>query len=69
MEELIDYYNHRHYHEVLSNVTPADVYYVRREYILARRKEAKRKTLQVILKHCRKMRRLDSTNSSGYNAL
>ena len=38
MADFIDFYNHRRYHQGLDNVTPADVYYGRREAILARRK-------------------------------
>ena len=45
-----------------GNVTPADVYYGRREQILTRRKEAKQKTLQARLKHDGKLRELDRTN-------
>ncbi len=65
IEEFIEYYNHKRYHEALDNITPADVYYGRREQILARRKEVKRKTLQVGLNHNRKMRELDKTKSAG----
>ena len=64
IDKFVEYYNHRRYHEALGNVTPADVYYGRREDILARRKEAKQKTLQVRLKHNRKMRELDRTKSA-----
>lgn len=45
MADFIDFYNHRRYHEGLDNVTPADVYYARREAILARRKERHATTL------------------------
>jgi putative transposase len=64
IEKLVEYYNDRRYHEALGNVTPADVYYGRREQILAQRKEAKQKTLQVRLKHNHNMRELDSTRSA-----
>ena len=45
MAAFIDFYNHRRYHEGLDNVTPADVYYGRREAILARRRKCQAKTL------------------------
>lgn len=45
MAEFIEFYNHRRYHEGIGNVTPADVYYGRREQILRRREEQKRQTL------------------------
>ena len=61
---FVEYYNHRRYHEALGNVTPADVYYGRRQQILSRRKEAKRKTLELRLKHNRKKRELDRMKSA-----
>ena len=64
IESFVEYYNHRRYHEALENVTPADVYFDRKDSILARRKEAKQKTLQA-RKDTRKLRELDTGNSSG----
>jgi putative transposase len=46
MAEFIGLYNHRRYHEWIGNVTPADVYYGRREEIFRRRKEQKQATLE-----------------------
>jgi len=65
IEKFIEFYNHRRYHEALGNVTPADVYYGRREDILVRRKEAKRKTLQARHEHNRKLRELDRSSSAS----
>jgi putative transposase len=45
LREFIEFYNQRRYHEGIGNVTPADVYYGRREEILKRREEQKRQTL------------------------
>jgi transposase InsO family protein len=43
---FVEYYNHRRYHEGLGNVTPWDVYTGKHLEIIARRKEAKSKTLE-----------------------
>jgi transposase InsO family protein len=43
--DFVDYYNYRRYHKALSNVTPADVLYGRREEILERRKEVQIKSI------------------------
>jgi hypothetical protein len=41
----VDYYNNYRYHEALSNVTPADVYFGRNREILTWRKQIKKKTM------------------------
>ena len=42
---FVEHYNHRWYHETLDNVTPADVYFGRRQEILSHRERIKRETL------------------------
>ena len=44
--DFVDYYNFHRYHKALSNVTPADVLYGRRERILERRKEVQAETIR-----------------------
>lgn len=46
IEHFVNYYNHERYHESLSNVTQADMYYGRYHGIMDRRAMIKRKTLQ-----------------------
>ena len=42
---FVERYNHRRYHELLDNVTPADAYHGRRDAILTRREKIKKKTM------------------------
>jgi len=44
--EFVEYYNHQRYHESLSNLTPADVYFGRGESILEERRRIKEQTIQ-----------------------
>lgn len=64
VESFVEYYNHQRYHEALGNVTPADVYLGRNDGILARRKEAKQRTLQARKYHNRALRELDKSRST-----
>ncbi len=46
IEAFVEHYNHRRYHESLSNLTPADVYFGRGQTILLNRERIKRKTIE-----------------------
>lgn len=45
IRQFIDYYNHERYHESLNNLTPADVYSGKGQFILNEREKIKRRTL------------------------
>ena len=53
IEAFVDHYNHQRYHESLSNVIPADVYFGRNKAILQQRERIKRKTLETRRLHHR----------------
>ena len=46
IEAFVAHYHHQRYHESLSNLTPADVYFGRGEAILRERERIKRQTIQ-----------------------
>ena len=46
IEAFVDHYNHQRYHESLSNVTPADVYFGRASAIINQRERIKRQTIE-----------------------
>ena len=45
IDQFVEHYNHRRYHESLNNVTPADVFFGRDSEILSRRERIKRTTM------------------------
>jgi len=59
---FLKHYNHQRYHEALANVTFADAYFGRRDDILARRKKAKRRTLQARKWYNRILREFDKAS-------
>ena len=46
LEKFVEYYNNHRYHESINNVTPADAYFGRKDEIINRRIETKRRTLR-----------------------
>ena len=53
IKKFVDHYNRQRYHESLSDVTPADVYFGRNKAILQQRERIKRKTLEARRLHHR----------------
>ena len=54
IEAFVEHYNHHRYHESISNLTPADVYFGRGQIILMKREKIKRKTIEHRRLHHRK---------------
>jgi putative transposase len=46
IDAFVDHYNHRRYHESLSNLIPADVYFGRAQTILLERERIKQDTIR-----------------------
>lgn len=46
LARFVDHYNHQRYHESLKNLTPADVYFGRKQAILLKRERIKRETIK-----------------------
>ena len=47
VDNFVNYYNHKRYHESLDNVTPADVYFGKKEQILRRREKIKTQNMMM----------------------
>ena len=65
MADFIEFYNHLRYHESIGNVTPADVYYGRRENILRRRVDQKQLIVLRRIEYYLGRRQTQSTGELG----
>jgi len=63
--KFVHYYNRERYHEALHNVTPDDVYYGRREAILARRKQLRIRTMVARRQHYRQTQATAANAGAG----
>lgn len=61
--DFVAYYNQRRYHEGIGNVAPADVYFGRREAILAQRREVKQRTQELRKLYYRQAKELSGNQS------
>ena len=66
MADFIEFYNHRRYHEGIGNVTPADLYFGRREDILRRREDQKQLTVLRRIEYNLGCRQTQSTGELGH---
>jgi putative transposase len=62
---FVEYYNRERYHEALRNVTPDDVYFGRREAILARRKALQVRTFVARRERYRRMGETNENEGAG----
>jgi len=52
IEAFVEHYNHKHYHESLKNVTPADAYFGRTEAIIKQRERIKKQPVYPFEPRC-----------------
>ena len=45
IQDFVDYYNNKRYHESINNLKPTDVYYGKGKKIMEKRRKTKRRTI------------------------